>query len=166
MPIEIRCSNCESLLRIADEHAGKSARCPQCAAICPIPVSGSSPLQSVGDYASEAFSDRPNPATPQNPFSAPLSSGPNQPMSIGRRLARHRGETILALGIGSYVCCVLLGIAAIIMASKDLRLMNEGIMDPAGRGLTQAGMILSIIHLVLIVMGILLATVMTFLGAL
>lgn len=30
MPLEVRCSGCGKMLRVADEHAGKSLRCPVC----------------------------------------------------------------------------------------------------------------------------------------
>ena len=37
MPIEFECPNCKSVLRVADETAGKRARCPQCQVINDIP---------------------------------------------------------------------------------------------------------------------------------
>jgi len=57
-------------------------------------------------------------------------------------LRSHRGGTVLALGIMSLVAGLLLvplGIVAWIMGSKDLRAMNRGELDPAGRSLTQMG---------------------------
>ena len=33
MPIEFRCSQCEQLLRVPDDSAGKNARCPKCQAL-------------------------------------------------------------------------------------------------------------------------------------
>lgn len=171
MPIEISCLNCESVLRVADEHAGKSARCPQCAAINPIPIRADSHFELDGgpDFDSPDFetpSQHRFQSSPPNPYSAPSSDVRNRPTPIGDRLIRHRGATILALGIGSYVCCVLFGVGAIIMGKEDLRLMDEGIMDPSGRGLTQAGMNLGIIHLALIGLSILFATLIGFAGAL
>jgi hypothetical protein len=60
----------------------------------------------------------------------------------------HRGGLILALGIiGFFVPCFVFGIVAWVMASSDLRAMDAGNMDPTGRSLTQAGMILGIVQL-------------------
>jgi phage FluMu protein Com len=40
MPIEFRCTNCEQLLRVPDDAAGKNARCPKCGALATIPSPG------------------------------------------------------------------------------------------------------------------------------
>jgi hypothetical protein len=60
----------------------------------------------------------------------------------------HRGGSILALGVCSFAFCFLLGIAAWVMGNQDLAEMDAGIMDDSGRGLTQAGRVLGIIHTV------------------
>ena len=55
--------------------------------------------------------------------------------------APHRGSTILVLGILSLVIGCLgwvFGVVAWTMANSDLRSMDAGRMDAAGRGLTQA----------------------------
>jgi len=62
----------------------------------------------------------------------------------------HRGVLILILGILSFVLCgILTAIPAWIMGSSDLKEMEAGTMDPAGRGLTQAGKILGMIQCIL-----------------
>jgi hypothetical protein len=68
----------------------------------------------------------------------------------------HRGVVILVLGILGLLLCVIAGIVAWVMGNGDLRAMDSGEMDPAGRGLTQAGKILGIVAVVLnaIVVGI------------
>ena len=66
----------------------------------------------------------------------------------------HRGTLILVLGILGLVICGPLGIAAWIMGSTDLKEMDAGAMDPAGRGQTQAGKICGIIATVLLILGI------------
>jgi hypothetical protein len=38
MPIEFDCDHCHHRLRVADEHAGKAARCPACQIVVPIPT--------------------------------------------------------------------------------------------------------------------------------
>ena len=62
----------------------------------------------------------------------------------------HRGTTVLVMGILSLVICAPLGIAAWIMGKGDLAKIDAGLMDPSGRGTTQAGMVLGIIGTVLL----------------
>jgi hypothetical protein len=50
--------------------------------------------------------------------------------------------------------CQFLGIAAVVMAAQDLKLMKEGRMDASGQGLTVAGLVLGIISIVLFALGI------------
>ncbi len=67
------------------------------------------------------------------------------PVGVGgvpqRPLKPHRGGVILALGILGIVVCFICGIIAWVEGNSDLREMNAGLMDPSGRGLTQAGKI-------------------------
>ena len=102
--------------------------------------SGSSAGGSGSDYV------------PINPYASPRtrSVGPMR-FGPGGYVAPHRGGTILALGLVSLFCNVMFipGIAAWTMAHTDLKLMNSGRMDPSGRGMTIAGMVLGIITTVL-----------------
>ena len=66
----------------------------------------------------------------------------------------HRGGAVLALGIIGIVVCFICGIIAWVMASKDLKEMDAGRMDPSGKGLTKAGMICGIVGVVLTALGI------------
>jgi hypothetical protein len=62
-------------------------------------------------------------------------------------LRPHRGGTVLALGILSLIAGLFflpLGIVAWVMGSRDLKRMNEGQVDPAGRSLTQIGRVFGI----------------------
>ena len=182
MPIEIICSSCQAVLRVADEHAGKSARCPQCSAVVPIPLTplpesapGQSGWQGEPTHASQPVhhGQPPQPGHPSspgtpNPFSTPksgMAGGIGAGMNMG--MEPHRGPLILILGIASLVCCMLFfaAIPAIIMANEDLRKMNQGVMNPEGRGLTQAGKIIGIIGLVINGGGIILNIVFSLLGA-
>ena len=63
----------------------------------------------------------------------------------------NRGNTILVLGILGLIVCGPLGIAAWVMGKGDLAKIDAGLMDPTGRGTTQAGMVLGIIGTVLII---------------
>src|SRR5262245_42415572 len=61
MPIEFRCSQCNQLLRVPDDSAGKHARCPKCQALMMVPA-------AVGNVAGGAF----QPAVPP-PADTPLA---------------------------------------------------------------------------------------------
>ena len=64
-------------------------------------------------------------------------------------LKPHRGGMVLAFGIMGFVCCFIFAILAWAFGASDIREMDEGYMDPSGRGLTQAGMICGIVSLAL-----------------
>ena len=76
----------------------------------------------------------------------------------------HRGVLILVLGILGIVCCVICGIIAWVMGSGDLKEMDAGLRDPAGRGLTRAGKILGIIGVILQIIAIIVGLLMSMLG--
>jgi len=68
-------------------------------------------------------------------------------------LKPHRGTTILVLGILGIVCCFICGIIAWVMGNNDLKEIDAGIMDPEGRGLTQAGKICGMVSVGLQILG-------------
>ena len=70
----------------------------------------------------------------------------------------HRGTLILVLGILGLVVCGPLGIAAWVMGSGDLKEIDAGAMDPAGRGSTEAGKICGIIATILMIVGAIVGT--------
>jgi len=47
--------------------------------------------------------------------------------------------------LGIVLGCLPIGIPAWVMSRRDLKAMDQGFMDPAGRGLTQAGRVLGIV---------------------
>jgi hypothetical protein len=65
----------------------------------------------------------------------------------------HRGTLILVLGILGLVICGPCGIAAWIMGNGDLKEIDAGTMDPAGRGMTNAGRICGMIATILLILG-------------
>ncbi len=71
----------------------------------------------------------------------------------------HRGTLILVLGILGLVVCSPLAIVAWILGSADLKEMDAGTMDPAGRSNTNVGKILGIVGTVLIIIGVVVAIV-------
>jgi GYF domain 2 len=222
MPIETTCQTCGQRLRVADEHAGKSARCPGCQTIYtvpqpavlsqplawqppPIPAAGApagsdrwhlrtpdgltygpipkaeldqwmqqgrilaqSQVLCEGDgqwvWAGKvypqlgSFAEAPL-SQPLNPYAAPTAINPyGWPTSPYRE--QHRGPVVLTLAIVGIFVCDIVSLIAIIMAIIDLSKMSQGTMDPSGRGLTIAGLIiasLKVLALVLIFGAIFLA---------
>ena len=63
-------------------------------------------------------------------------------------LKPHRGGVVLTLGILGIVPCFICGIIAWVMGKNDLKEMDAGTMDPAGRGMTQAGKICGIVGVI------------------
>jgi hypothetical protein len=76
----------------------------------------------------------------------------------------HRGTLILVLGILGLVVCQPIGIAAWIMGNNDLKEIDSGAMDPAGRGMTQAGRICGMVAAILMAIGLILFVVLFALG--
>jgi len=77
-------------------------------------------------------------------------SVPQPPATSGGALVKpHRGVVVLVLGILGIVVCFICGIFAWVMGKNDLREMDAGIMDPAGRGITKAGKICGMIGTIL-----------------
>lgn len=87
MAIEFRCTECGKLLRVADETAGKQAKCPACGAIAPIPPKGKpfDALPSTSQAESNPFAVatpnvQPMPSGPEgefNPYQAPSQAAPD-----------------------------------------------------------------------------------------
>ncbi len=116
--------------------------------------------QAEWQLASELYPSLLKPAATQdNPFSdgatftSPATNPYSTPATSGQRVQRpyqpHRGGMILTFGILGFACCQIFAIVAWVMGHQDLKEINAGRMDPQGRGLTQAGMIIGIIGTVL-----------------
>ncbi len=88
MPIEVRCPECQALLRIADENAGRKSRCPNCSHV--FTASSSEPTES--QPVDSPFVTPLDESTPQsagatgdattNPY-APTYSEPDQQIEQG-----------------------------------------------------------------------------------
>src|SRR5262245_44467849 len=87
MTIEFRCSQCGQLLRVPEDAAGKSARCPKCQALMSVPGAATA-IPASGEPVPQPTSPRnvvasgaPSIPLPSNPFSAtpPETSFPLPP---------------------------------------------------------------------------------------
>jgi len=93
------------------------------------------------------------PQPPSQPIGNPQQTYSEvQPQQYGQH--PHRGTMILVFGILGLVVCMLLGIVAWVMGSGDLKKMDAGVMDPKGRGITQAGKIIGMVATILAIVGI------------
>jgi hypothetical protein len=104
-------------------------------------------LSMAASNANPFASDPAVPAQTDNPYVSPRAAG--GPV-LGLR--PHRGGLVLTLGLLGFFCCQFFAIAAWIMGYADLKEIDAGRMDPTGRGLTQAGMIIGIIGTVLMIL--------------
>jgi hypothetical protein len=132
MPIELTCPGCGKQLRLADEHAGKSGRCPACQATFQIPTAseqaatpfgGSAPTQPFGAAPSgssppDLFGQQPQSNNPPNPFASSTGmqspygganpySSPSVPNVYTSASGDGKASTSLTLGIVSTVLAVL-----------------------------------------------------------
>ena len=73
------------------------------------------------------------------PSSSAPPSSPSSPRADVKHYAPHRGAMVLTFGILGIACCFPLGIAAWIMGNNDMQQIEAGMMDPTGKGTTNAG---------------------------
>ncbi len=185
MSIEMSCTACGQALRVAEEHTGKLARCPKCGTVVAVPEASpvlpsvtaiETPSAWPGPQAAlSPFADQPQPSS--DPYAPPTTLLSREPIIVSQ-LRPHRGGLILALGIlslvfaplGTLCCfpfgllCLPVGIRAWVMGAADLRKIRAGNMDPSGRGLTQAGMILGIVATLLTVLAVVFLVVAVVVG--
>src|SRR5689334_2942518 len=103
MTIELECSGCRQRLRVADEHAGQLARCPQCGATTLVPPSpmplSSGPLSSGPMESPAARVVEPSPYTAPADRSNPYLASQVFPGGTSSNLPPHRGTMVLVFGI-------------------------------------------------------------------
>lgn len=153
------CSSCQAQFQVSSDLVGKQGRCPQCQATFTIggatPSPNPDPRQPGAAFPPPSADPRqpgsvPHPQQfPPQPGVPPQQQFPPQqfygaPMGMGAgRMEPHRGGVILALGLIGFFVFLPLCIVAIVMGKADLKKMDAGLMDPTGRGSTNAGVILS-----------------------
>lgn len=86
--------------------------------------------------------------SPVGQYQAPAGQSPYGAAG-GTPLLPDRGAMIFVFGLLSFIFgCLFLAIPAWLMGASDLKQIEAGRRDPAGRGMTMAGMILGIVALV------------------
>lgn len=173
MTIEFRCTECQHLLRTSDDKAGLSAACPSCGVQLTVPQPTAS---DIGDlFEKPKGTSKPRASQRKRPSSGQNSGTKDCPMcgakvseydsncpdcgeslsppirQKSRRLQNqkpHRGGLILGLGIGGWLCCPFICIAAVVMGHQDLAQIKSGVMDQEGKGLTLAGVIIGWVSII------------------
>lgn len=86
MAIQFNCSSCNAVLRVGDESAGKSARCPTCQSVQPIPGESPPADPAAGEDPFGAFKsefNEPSQASASNPYASPVTSHSSVSVSSG-----------------------------------------------------------------------------------
>jgi predicted Zn finger-like uncharacterized protein len=129
----ITCPKCERSLRVPDDLIGQSVKCPSCGETFTAKIGG-----KVSSRPPEE--ERPSRRVPRRDDD---EDNGDEGGSRRRRLAPHRGDMIQILGILAFIPVLglpfILGPIAWIMGNTDLREMDAGRMDPAGRKATETG---------------------------
>lgn len=177
MPSVIACPSCQKQLRVPDEYIGRNVKCPGCKETFTAQVEAkSAPPPPAEEEIVEKPRKKPAPP-PEEEEEAPRPAkrraevvdddeDEERPSRRSRRgggsMAPHRGTLVLILGICSLALNVFFwplplfaGPVAWILGNRDLKAMDEGRMDPEGRGHTQIGKVCGIIATVCLVLSIL-----------
>ncbi len=121
------------------------------------------PLSSYTELASDSA---PEPTSVDSSESPPPQEAPEvSPQKAYAQYEEHRGTMILVFGILGIACCFPFGIAAWVMGNADMQKINAGIMDPKGKGTTNAGKICGIVSVALASIGIILQIILFSIGS-
>lgn len=154
----VACPGCHRKIELAEEELGLRVECAKCGKKF---LTRASQLPPTALYIE------------QNSNLPPMPTAPEPPSPASAYVAPHRSAMLLPLAIfglilsivamplavcgacipgASFLACLIcmpITLAAWLMAWKDLGLMNQGRMDPAGRGSTQVAAALGVIGSVL-----------------
>ncbi len=148
----ISCPKCDRQLRVPDDLLGQSVKCPSCGETftaelpqreppAPPPTPSRPSSRPRDDYEDDRPSRRPPRRDDYDDDDRP---------SRRRHLSPHRGDTIQLLGILSFfIAGIILGPMAWVMGNNDLKEMDAGRMDPAGRSSTNTGRVCGMISTIL-----------------
>lgn len=82
MPIQFPCKSCGQTLSVAEEHAGKQARCPSCQTVQPVPGGDKNTSPSPLSFGGSVF-DSPTPSSSAPNIPTPNTPTPSTPTSPG-----------------------------------------------------------------------------------
>lgn len=128
-------------------------------------MSGGNPYQP---QQPQGYPQQPNAYPPQQggyqqPYGQQGMQGQPYP---GAYMKPNRGSMLLVFSILSWFVCIGFGIAAYVMAGKDIEEMQRGQMDPTGLGLTKAARTISLVHFIFFgVIMLLYVVLFVFIGA-
>ena len=158
----LACPNCQRQLQIPESFTGQLVQCPDCRhqfeAQAPAAAVQSAAPKAAPSKAGKKFEDEEDERESYGRRRRDDEYDDDvDDLRISRRKRQepHRGVVVLVLGILS-ICCVgapVTGIIAWVLGNNDLRAMDEGRMDPTGRGQTQTGKILGMISTILSILG-------------
>jgi hypothetical protein len=157
----INCPTCNRTLRVPDDLLGASVQCPNCRGTFTAALP-SAPRPSGRPAPRDDPDDRPPPRRYNDDDddlprrrSRRYDDEDDFDLRRSRRLAPHRGDTIQLLGILSFfIAGIILGPMAWVMGNNDLREMDAGRMDPAGRSATSTGRMCGMISTILHISGL------------
>ena len=120
-------------------------------------------LSSYPELASDSATEPTSVDSSESP--PPQEAHGVPPQQAYAQYEEHRGTMILVFGILGIACCFPFGIAAWVMGNADMQKINAGIMDPEGKGTTNAGKICGIISVALASLGIILQIILFTIGS-
>lgn len=94
MPIEFKCSSCNSTLKVPDKVAGRQAKCPKCSSLNVVPEAS-----SIASAIPNPESNFTSPVSEPEKFSNPYASGGGY--SGGGTKSQHQSLTIRSIDVGS-----------------------------------------------------------------
>jgi predicted Zn finger-like uncharacterized protein len=152
----IHCPRCDRQLRVPDELIGESVKCPNCDETFTAAAASNGPAAGLSDRpSSRPRDDEPAPSRRPPRRRDDDYDDDDDRVSRRRRLAPHRGDMIQLLGILSFfIAGIILGPMAWVMGNNDLREMDAGRMDPAGRSATSTGRVCGMISTILHIGGL------------
>ncbi len=127
MAVEFRCKQCDKLLRIGDDAAGRQAKCPECGAISPVPFVEVGP--SSGEAGSPFAPGSPEPAAPgdaENPYQAPSQYGRPPQKPYGSAVPGEVPNYLVQAILCTVFCCLPFGIVAIVFAAQVNSKLSAG----------------------------------------
>ena len=160
-----KCPHCGAIAQVPGSAAPVKPVPVQPIPVTPPPVSAPPPANPYGDPG-QSLPPLSNPYTDTNvapPSSNPYVSAPSNPyqstsvhVGAANYKVAHRGGLILVLGLMSIFCnfAMVPGILAWVLGKGDLKQMDSGHMDPSGRGMTTAGMVIGMVMTCLIIAGL------------